>query len=137
MTVSAQLVSAALRYAESGFAVIPLHSITEGQCTCGRADCASPGKHPRTKSGLKDATTDANQIEQWWSRWPNANLGLSTDPVGGRRKPICISAIEYSDRTGLHMKFPATNYGTVYVQALFAGTNPGYAPGAFSNVLRL
>ena len=79
MTVSAQLVSAALRYAESGFAVIPLHSITEGQCTCGRADCASPGKHPRTKSGLKDATTDANQIEQWWSRWPNANLGLSTD----------------------------------------------------------
>ena len=31
---------------------------------------------------------------------------------------------------------PAANYvGPIYAQALFGSTNPGYAPGSFSNVL--
>jgi hypothetical protein len=37
------------------------------------------------------------------------------------------------------MSFPATTYptGLIYVQAVFASSNPGYAPGAFTNILRL
>lgn len=28
-------------------------------------------------NGCLDATTDANQIETWWYRWPNANIGIA------------------------------------------------------------
>jgi putative DNA primase/helicase len=64
-------------YARAGLAVLPLHSITaNGTCSCPkRALCQDPGKHPRTKNGLNDATTDLNQIERWWRSWPDANLG--------------------------------------------------------------
>lgn len=72
------MLDAALEYAAAGMPVIPLHSVLEdGSCTCGAARCHSPGKHPRTKNGLKDATTDKATIERWWSdtRWPNASIG--------------------------------------------------------------
>lgn len=61
--------------AACGWAVIPLHSPLEGACDCRRPDCSSPGKHPRTKNGLSDATTDAGQIRRWWGMWPTANIG--------------------------------------------------------------
>lgn len=72
----------ALEYARAGLPVIPLHSILkDGSCTCGSERCPSPGKHPRTKNGLKDASTEERKIEQWWgpNRWPNASIGC----VGG------------------------------------------------------
>lgn len=67
----------ALQYAGRGWRVFPCHSIRDGACSCGR-ECASPGKHPRTKNGVKDATTDSNQIIKWWTRWPDANIGIAT-----------------------------------------------------------
>lgn len=36
------------------------------------------GKAPLVKHGCKDATTDANQINQWWKHWPDANIGIAT-----------------------------------------------------------
>lgn len=69
----------ALEYAQKELRVFPLHSIDDaGACTCGKADCSSPGKHPRTKNGVKDATTDLEQIRQWWEKWPDANIGIAT-----------------------------------------------------------
>ena len=69
----------ALEYASKDLRVFPLHSIDEaGACTCGKADCGSPGKHPRTKNGVKDATTDVEQIATWWAKWPDANVGIAT-----------------------------------------------------------
>lgn len=72
------LVDAALSYAALGWPVIPLHSWTGDRCSCGRADCGSPAKHPRTPNGLHDASTDPEQIAAWWRRWPTANVGLRT-----------------------------------------------------------
>lgn len=70
---------AAIDYAQKELKVFPLHSIDDtGTCTCKRADCGSPGKHPRTKNGVKDATTDAEQIAAWWTKWPDANVGIAT-----------------------------------------------------------
>lgn len=77
-----QLFDAALRYADSGWRVFPLHGIVAGQCTCG-LKCDSPGKHPRTKQGLKDATVDMDLIESWWTRWPESNIGIATGPESG------------------------------------------------------
>ncbi len=69
---------AALEYADAGLPVLPLHSINNrGHCTCGNKLCSNPGKHPRTRNGLKDATTDEKKIKSWWGkgRWPNASIG--------------------------------------------------------------
>jgi len=69
------LLPGALAMAAAGWAVIPLHTPIDGSCDCRRPDCPSRGKHPRTKNGLKDATTDPDQISRWWEMWPQANIG--------------------------------------------------------------
>jgi hypothetical protein len=54
---------AALRYASLGLHVLPLHQVifepSGPRCSCGRPRCQSPGEHPRTKRGFKDASNDA------------------------------------------------------------------------------
>lgn len=54
---------AALGYAARGWPVLPLRYSQ---------------KVPATAHGLKDATTDPEVIQSWWSRWPHANVGLAT-----------------------------------------------------------
>jgi putative DNA primase/helicase len=71
----------ALTMAAAGWGVIPLHTPIDGECDCRRRDCPSAGKHPRTKNGLLDATTDPDQIRKWWTIWPDANIGIAV-PVG-------------------------------------------------------
>ena len=66
-------------YASSGVPVLPLHTgLGGGRCSCRRPHCDRPGKHPRLRHGLTDATTDPRRIEMWWTRWPEANIGLRT-----------------------------------------------------------
>jgi hypothetical protein len=60
----AELLSAALRYAELGYQVFP---------------CIPGTKKPITVNGFHDAVTDPAQIERWWSRHPNANIGIPTE----------------------------------------------------------
>ena len=69
------LLESALTIAATGWPVLPLHTPIDGACDCHRPDCSSPGKHPRTKNGLSDATTDADHIRTWWGMWPTANIG--------------------------------------------------------------
>jgi hypothetical protein len=64
--LSTVLRDAALAYAQRGWPVFPL----------------IPGsKKPRTEHGFKDASTDPDQINQWWGKWPAANIGLQTGEV--------------------------------------------------------
>lgn len=58
------MLQAALWYADLGYPVFP---------------CAPGQKTPLTGHGLLDATTDAEQIEQWWTQHPDANVALRTD----------------------------------------------------------
>jgi hypothetical protein len=77
------LLGHALDYAKHRWLVLPLHAIREGECTCGNAVCSSPGKHPRTLHGLKDASTDQDVLRDWWRRWPDANIGIATGSESG------------------------------------------------------
>jgi len=84
VAVSRDVGAEARRLAERGWPVFPVHAVdSDGRCTCGRSDCVKPGKHPRTVNGLLDATTNPATIERWWSRWPNANLGVVTGAASG------------------------------------------------------
>ena len=61
-----------------------MHSVKDGRCGCpkGKA-CDRPGKHPMTPHGVKDATTDRDQIRAWWTENPNANIGIATGSEAG------------------------------------------------------
>lgn len=90
-TKSKTMLDYALEYAAAGIPVIPLNGvIRNGKCTCGAAKCPSPGKHPRTKNGLSDATTEPELIRKWWGsrRWPDASIG----GVGGEFLCLDIDA---------------------------------------------
>ena len=74
---------AALRYAAQGLLIVPLTWSVNGHCSCGKPDCSSPGKHPLTSNGLKDASCNAGKLREWWTKWPAANIGLVTGPASG------------------------------------------------------
>jgi len=73
----------ALQYAQRNWHVFPLHSVQDGRCSCGQSCGKNAGKHPRVKGGFKVATTDPAQIEAWWRKWRNANIGIATGTLSG------------------------------------------------------
>jgi hypothetical protein len=78
------LLDAALAYAAKGWHVFPCHTPTKDGCSCTKRDaCNDIGKHPRTKHGLSDATTDEATIRRWWQMWPKANVAIRTGAVSG------------------------------------------------------
>lgn len=75
---------AAMIYTQKlNWAILPLHSIKADICTCGKADCTSPGKHPLTKNGVKSAAKILKLVDTWWARWPFANVGIATGAASG------------------------------------------------------
>lgn len=90
-----------LTYLDNGLGVFPLHTWRNGLCTCMRADCRSPAKHPvlrpahrkddprrgtcqgecgRPGHGVYDATLDRGQVAEWFARFPGCNWGGSPPP---------------------------------------------------------
>jgi hypothetical protein len=83
-TSSNPLLTAALAYARRGWHVFPCHTPTaSGACSCRNDRCGNSGKHPRTRNGVKDATTDPARITHWWTIWPDANLAIATGVASG------------------------------------------------------
>ena len=93
-----KMMAIALRYAEFGWPVFPVHTPTgdanrpcscrrgacpqlgkhlchkntckdRGKHLCHQSVCDSVGKHPRTKNGVRDASTDDAKIRRWWETW--------------------------------------------------------------------
>ncbi len=71
------VVTWALRYAERGWKVIPLHGVnTDGSCTCwAGSDCDSPGKHPYWRDWPERATNDPDEIRSCFDG-ENRNIGI-------------------------------------------------------------
>jgi hypothetical protein len=67
----------ALAAAARGHRVHPLHNPEDGGCSCGDEECRSAGKHPRLDGWQNKATTDVDDITEWWMRWPEANIGIA------------------------------------------------------------
>src|SRR5262245_36060570 len=81
----AALVNAAVSYAtKHRWRVIPVHTVRAGRCTCGRARCDTPGKHPRLKDWTRQATIDPQIITRWFGEWwPTSNVGVLTGLASG------------------------------------------------------
>ena len=82
--LSSSIIKAALAWARHGGKIIALHGIDDdGQCTCGRADCKSPGKHPIAElfpKGQHSATSSAAKIRRAFKKCPQANFGVILPP---------------------------------------------------------
>lgn len=97
----------ALNYAKRGWLVVPLHNPKQGKCSCRKQGCSSPGKHPRTEHGLKDGSKEPRQLQQWFARWPDANLGILT----GQASALVVLDVDGED-------------GKASLQALMASHGP-------------
>jgi hypothetical protein len=74
----------ASRYAERGWPVLPVWwPLSGGRCACGQPECSNQGKHPLVRRGLHSASTDPELVRRWWSRWPQANVGIRTGAPSG------------------------------------------------------
>jgi len=99
--LSWQLRDAALGYASRGIPILPLHHplphhrdlqalngdqqlpspVVRTGCSCRDPGCGQPAKHPLgslVPHGVKDATTNRARVLAWWTRHPQANIGLAT-----------------------------------------------------------
>jgi hypothetical protein len=94
-----QLRDAAVGYASRGIPVLPLHyplphrkrlqpvagdpqsAVARVGCSCRDPGCGQVGKHPLgnlVPHGVKDATCNRARILAWWTRHPQANIGVAT-----------------------------------------------------------
>lgn len=80
-----KLLDAAIEYARMGWSVLALQPRL---------------KEPATASGLKDATTDLEQIKMWWSVFPDSNVGVSLGTAAGNMIAIDIDVDEESGEDG-------------------------------------
>lgn len=71
----------AMRYAEAGLAVFP---------------CAERGKHPLVDRGVKEATTDLDQVQAWWVKQPRANIAIAC----GRPSSVFVIDADIDKATG-------------------------------------
>lgn len=107
----------ALKYANLGIPIFPVHTPNKnGGCSCGDSKCNSVGKHPMTRNGLKDATDNREIISEWWTKHPDANIGIPTDTFfvldideGGeeelKKHPLLPDTVESITGIGRHLFF--------------------------------
>lgn len=112
----------ALWYAEQGIAVFPLQP---------------RGKLPATRHGFKDATTDRQQVLDWWRAMPGANIGA---PTGHRFDVFDIDGVEgvqswigfHDELAGLtigHVSTPRPGGNHIYVPPAGQGNRAAIHPG--------
>lgn len=79
------MMEAALKYAKANIPVMPLHWIREdGSCSCKKGQkCDSKGKHPLYSGWYENSTTGVEKIKKWWTKTPNANIGIPTGEKSG------------------------------------------------------
>lgn len=84
----------ALAYGQAGYPVLPLR-----------------GKAPYIRRGFHNASTDLNQIRQWWTQWPRAGIGIRTgsctglwvldvDVRDGKEGPAVLEALRFVEGGG-------------------------------------
>jgi hypothetical protein len=73
--------SAALAYGELGWKIFPI--------------CEGTKDRPHLKDWGLLATSDPQQIETWWTKWPRANIGLAC-------RPSSIAVVDIDTKDGKH-----------------------------------
>jgi len=76
------LLESAMDLADRGFAIFPCHTMVgKDACSCGKESCKSKAKHPRVTDWQGQATSEEDQIREWWTQWPDANIAIATGEI--------------------------------------------------------
>lgn len=75
-----------------GWRLYPIRGLDSGgNCTCRNgAKCESPGKHPATRNGVNDASSDLHDINRLFANKPGCNVGLET----GRESGVAVFDVD-------------------------------------------
>ena len=119
--------SDAIEYVEIGWLVFPCK-----------------GKIPLTSHGFKDATADIEQIKTWWTKYPDANIGVATgkksgffvldiDVKNGAGGPESLAELEHEFEELPHTVESITQSGGRHVFFRYpekgVGSKTGFRPG--------
>ncbi|VTR92500.1 unnamed protein product [Gemmata massiliana] len=76
------------RYRARGWCMVPVHrpAPDAGTCSCGRADCAKPGKHPDARFWPDGSAAPEHFVGR--------NLGIKLGPVSGHLADVDLDCAE-------------------------------------------
>lgn len=78
------MVSAAISYTTRGWAVVQLHDVTAGQCSCQEGpECKSAGKHPLQRAWQTGYLRRPEDAWRAWTARPAAGIGIVTGEPSG------------------------------------------------------
>jgi hypothetical protein len=86
--------------------------------------CLVEGKRPLTRRGFLDASSDPERIAAWWSRTPDANIGIPTGAVSG---VVVVDVDVHGTHDGRAAYRRATDAGLVDGAGLLVRTPTGGA----------
>lgn len=86
--------------------------------------CVVEGKRPLTRRGFLDASSDPEQVAAWWSRTPNANIGI---PTGAPSGVVVVDVDVHGPHDGRVAYQRATDAGLVDGVGLLVRTPTGGA----------
>ena len=86
--------------------------------------CVVEGKRPLTRRGVLDASSDPEQVAAWWSRTPNANIGI---PTGAPSGVVVVDVDVHGAHNGRAAYQRATEAGLVDGAGLLVRTPTGGA----------
>ena len=84
--------------------------------------CVVEGKRPLTRRGFLDASSDPEQVAAWWSRTPNANIGI---PTGAPSGVVVVDVDVHGPHDGRAAFQRATDAGLVDGAGLLVRTPTG------------
>lgn len=93
----------AIQYRKLGWSVIPACWPVGGKCGCGR-NHSDAGKQPLVSwKDYQNRLPSLDEIIQWWSQWPQANIACITGAISG----IAVVDLEhdglaFAEKLGLH-----------------------------------
>ena len=118
----ARPLEAALAYAQRGWPVFPIApgDHRTGLCACqDGADCEQIAKHPLVRWGDR-ASTDDDQIRDWWRWKPLANIGVAT----GQRSGLLVVDLD-RHHDGLRTREKLAERGLIFPSTVAARTRSG------------
>ena len=86
--------------------------------------CVVEGKRPLTRRGFLDASSDPEQVAAWWSRTPDANIGI---PTGAASGVVVVDVDVHGPQDGRAAYQRATDAGLVDGAGLLVRTPTGGA----------